>query len=252
MPDVECVASLLNRLKTLSVNKEVEIISFYELPRDQTFAKKAAQKILRNEDMYSLYKKVYAYREKEVERNLELCAKGKPSTVFADTKEQNGCCRIGQTKMFANNIAAFFEHADAIRRIWLSGAMEVYREKPEIDLHMHMVSTIVSAEEVYHGTVPVHPHKDELWIWVPQEEVAIEHLKRFLASFQFSPGLKDNPMEAEFLGENAEELAMIFKESFTDVPKVIGKKGLSIAILRFKAGSLNSRKAMVSPFLPSV
>ncbi len=252
VPDVECVASLLNRLKALSLNKEVEIISFDDLPKDQTFAKKAAQKILRNEDMYSLYKKVYAYREKEVERNLELCAKGKPSSVFSDTKEQNGCCRIGQTKMFANNISAFFKHADAIRRIWLAGAMEVYREKPEIDLHMHMISTIVSAEEVYQGTVPVHPHKDELWIWVPQEEVAVEHLKRFLASFQFSPGLKENPMEAEFSGENAEELALIFKESFTDVPKVIGKKGLPIAILRYKAGSLNSRKAMVSPFLPSV
>lgn len=248
--DVECVTSLLNRLKSLFLKKEVEVVSLDDLPRDKEFAKKAAMRILRNKDMYSLYKKAYAFREKEIERNLVHCANGEPTNIFADTKEQNGCCRVGQTKMFANNIALFEKHIDAIRKSWFEIAEEVWQKKPEIDLHLHMISTIVSADEVYKGISDTYPHKDELWIWAPSTEIAIEHLKRFLNAFQSSPGLKDNSLEVEFLGDNAEELSMIFRESFLRISHKTKKKGLPIAVLRFRAGSVNSRKAMVTPFLP--
>lgn len=250
--DIVCVASLLNRLKSLTLRREVEIISLDDLARDQNFSEKAAERILRNEDMYSLYKKVYVHREKEVEQNIAFAAKGEPSNLFADTKEQNGCCRVGQTKMFVNNIPLFFKHADVIRRVWFAAAMQVRKEKPEIDLHLHMISTIVSAEEVYKGKPSAYSHKDELWIWVAQEEIAVEHLKRFLSAFQSSPGLKKQSLEVEFLGSNGEELALIFRESFFEIPFQFSKRDLPIAILRFQAGSLNSRKAMVSPFLPSL
>ncbi len=248
--DVECAADLLNRMKSLLSKKEVEIISLDDLPRDRSFPKKAAHRILQNEEMYSLYRKVYEYREKEVEKNILLCAKGEKSNIFADTKEQNGCCRIGQTKMFAKNIPLFEKHADHIRHVWLETAKQVYKEKVEIDLHIHMISTIVSAEEVYKGTQGHYSHQDELWFWIPQEETAIEHLKRFLSAFQSSPGLKNNALEVEFLGSNADELAMVFKESFMEIPQTRSKRNLPIAVLRYKAGSLNSRKAMVSPYLP--
>lgn len=250
--DVECVVSLLNRLKSLSLGKEVEVLSLADIPRDVQFAKKSAERILRNEEMYSLYRKVYVYREAEVARNLELSAKGAPSNLFADTKEQNGCCRIGQTKLFVNNLSLFEKRADAIRLHWLQMAVETQKKKPEIDLHIHMISTIVSAEEVFKGLSGKYAHSDELWIWIPSTETAVTHLKRFLSSFQSSPGLKDNPMEVEFLGDNAEELDQIFQESFVNIPRKVRNQGMPVAVLRYRAGSLNSRKAMVSPFLPSI
>ena len=249
--DVECVVELLNRMKTLSTGGECEIISLDDLPRDKHFPKKAAQRILQNEDLYSLYKKVYAYRETEVEKNMHLAASKKPSNIFADTKEQNGCCRVGQTKLFAANVAFFEKKAEDIRRVWLETAMEIYREKPEICLHLHMMSTITSADEVYKGTQGEYKHKDELWIWIPAEDLAVEYLNRFLNAFRSSPGLKNNSLEVEFLGKNAEELSSIFKESFTSIPQKISKKDMPIAILRYNGGTLNSRKAMVSPFLPT-
>ena len=250
--DVECVVSLLNRLKSIQTGKETEILSLDDLPRGPQFPKKAAEKILRNEEMYSLYRKVYAYREKEVEHNISLCAKGEPSNLFADTKEQNGCCRVGQTKMFARNVSLFNKNGDAIRRMWLGLAKETVEKKPEIDFHLHMISTIVSAEEVYEGGAGKYSHKDELWIWIPEGESAVEHLKRFLNLFQSSPGMKNNTFEVEFLGSNADELALIFKESFIEIPTSRSNKNLPIAVLRYRAGSLNSRKAMVSPFLPKL
>lgn len=250
--DVECVASLLNRLKTLSSGKECEVVSLDDLPRDAAFPKKAAQRILQNEEMYSLYRKVYEYREKEVEQNIRLAAAGKASNLFADTKEQNGCCRIGQTKLFANNLSLFEEKSEEVRRVWLNKAMQVRKEKPEIDLHIHMISTIVSASEVYKGTQGKYAHKDEMWIWVPADVVAMEHLKRFLNSFQNSPGIKHNSLDVSFIGDNAEELSQAFKESFPPIPQRTQKDSLPIAVLRYNAGTLNSRKAMVSPFLPNL
>ncbi len=250
--DVECVASLLNRMKSIATGEEVEVISLDDIPKDKHFPKKAAKKILQTEEMYSLYKKVYDHREKEVALQILQGAKGSVSQIFADTKTQNGCCRVGQTKIFARNFSGFTKHATDIRHVWLEEAKKIAKEKPEVDLHIHMVSTIVSADEVYKGTDIHYSHKDEMWIWIPDQEIAIEHLKKFLSSFQLSPGLKGNPVEVECVGDRAQEYLDYFKESFLNVPmkKVSGKE--SFVILRYKAGSLNSRKAMISPFLPTL
>lgn len=250
--DVECVASLLNRLKSLMTGREEEIITLDDIPKDKNFPKKAAIRILQNEEMYSLYNKVYAHREKEVAENIVLARAGKPSQFFADTKVQNGCCRVGQTKLFARNMALFAPASEDIASFWLENAARINKEQPQIDLFIHMISTVTSADEVYEGKVVEYAHKDEMWLWVPDQEVAIEHLKRFLTAFQLSPGLKNNPLEVELVGPRAKEFQTYFKTSFLEVPIKVKKGKESLVIVRYKAGSLNSRKAMISPFLPSI
>ncbi len=248
--DVECVASLLNRLKSIAETKEVEVISLDDLPRDHQFPKKAAIRILQNEEMYSLYRKAYEHREKEVAEQIRLVSLRKMSHFFDDTKEQNGCCRIGQAKIFATNVSLFHKEAGNIRSVWIDSAQRVFKEKPEIVLHIQMISTIVSAKEVFSGALGQYSHKDEMWIWIPQEENALEQLRRFLTAFQFSLGLKENPLEIEFFGPNAEELKSVFKESFLKASYQMTESKESFVVIQYRAGSLNSRKAMVSPFLP--
>lgn len=254
--DIECVSSLLNRMKSLVEGREVEIISFDDLPRDDSFVNNAAKRILQNLDMYSLYRKIYHLKEESVEHNLRICVKGEPSSVFSDTKEQNGCCRVGQTKMFSKNFPTFFKHAPEIRALWYVEAKEFHRERNEFDLHMHMISTIPGAEDVFAGTEGKYPHKDELWIWIPSEEQAIEHLKSFLNAFRMAPAFTNNDLEVEFLGDNSKELDQIFNESFLPIPRKAlasdKKISIPIAVLRYKAGTINSRKAMISPYLPKL
>ncbi len=249
--DVEIVASLLNRLKTLQTGKETELVSLTNIPRDEKFAKKAAARILQHEETYSLYQKIYAHREKEVERNLGLAAEGKASNLFADTKEQNGCCRIGQTKLFVSNVGSFEKKANALRRVWLEKAQDVYKKNKAVQLHLHMISTIVSADEVYEGKPAKYTHQDELWLWVPSEEPAVEKLKLFLSRFQSSPGLQGQSLELEFLGTNSKELSLICSESFLPIGHKFSKKDLNMAVLKFGPGALNSRKALVAPYLPT-
>lgn len=250
--DVECVAEILNRLKSLSCRKEMEIIHLDDIARDASFAKKGAARILQNDDMYSLYSKIYIAKEKGVDENLKWGAQGKPSNLFADTKEQNGCCRVGQTKLFSKNFPTFEKLASSIREKWLARAQKVYAEHPEIDFHLHMISTVPGAKELYEGKSKGYAHQDEIWFWIPSTEVAIEHLKNFLSGFKTSPQVENSPMEVVFLGANGAELQQIFKESFKQVTFKTSKGALPIAVLKVQAGSLNSRKAMISPYLPTI
>ena len=252
--DVLCVASLINRLKTIQLKKETEVISLDDLPRGEAFASLAAKRILQNEEMYSLYKKIYDLKELAFEKALRLCISGEPSSVFADTKVQNGCCRVGQTKLFSKNFSFYSAHASKIRSLWYLEAKTFYEERRDCDLHMHMMSTVPGAQEMYTDHKDGYSHQDELWFWVPMEEQAIGHLKTFLNAFKNSPQIMNTQIEVEFLGENSEELEQIFAESFLPTLKKETEKEMKasvpVAVLRYKAGLLNSRKAMISPYLP--
>jgi hypothetical protein len=144
-------------------------------------------------------------------------------------------------------------HAEKVKTAWYQGAKAFYDDRADCDLHMHMMSTVPGADDVYAGNAGSYSHQDELWIWIPMQEQSIEHLEIFLSSFSRAPQVVQSQMEVEFLGENAQEFDRIFAESFPAITKKAMKKGsLPIAILRYKAGLLNSRKAMISPYLPKL
>ncbi len=253
--DVECVASLINRLKSLTVGEEIEAVNFDDLARDDKFVGVAAQRLLQNEELYSLYHKVYKAKEDAVEANILLCRENKPSSLFADTKVQNGCCRVGQSKMFAKNFPVFEMEIEKIRAFWVKEAQIFYRERPDCDLHLHMISTLAGAEDLFHGTTDEYQHRDQLWIWIPLNDSSIGHLKNFLNGFR-SLSIFQSPLtEVEFLGKHSQELGEIFNESFLPVPCKIAKNKIpdfSMAILYFPAGAINSRKAQISPYLPKL
>ena len=254
--DVECVAELLNRLKSLMEGRVVEIIELDDIPRDETFVQNAANRILQNPDMYSLYQKIYLAKEQLVEENFLLCAQGKESSIFVDTKLQNGCARVGQTKLFSNNYPSFRTHANKLREIWVKQSQEFFADRREYDLYLHMVSTVPGAEALFTGSEKGVNSRDELWIWIPMTEQSIEHLKGFLNEFRSSPQIMQiqKEIDLEFIGPSSREYHKIFNESFIPAPFHITDEHAkySIAIIRFPAGKINSRKAMISPYLPNL
>ena len=252
--DVESVASLLNRMKTIMLKKEVETIHFDDVPRDENYVQTACQKLLQNPDLHSIYRGIYEKKEKVITENLIKCAKNEPSNLFVDTKLQNGCCRVGQTKIFVSNYKTFDENKIAVCDKWYEESLKLNELKPEFDLHIHMVSTVPSADELFKGEKKECLHKDQMWVWVPFSDLSVEHLKLYLTAMKKSPKMqeqKDN-VELAFFGEHAKELSTIFKESFLRAlhkfPDV--KTKTSYAAIFYKVGSINSRKAMVTPYLP--
>ena len=116
-----------------------------------------------------------------------------------------------------------------------------------------MVSTIPGAEDLFSGAEKKLKSKDELWLWIPMTDQSIEHLKSFLNEFRSSPQILEiqKSIELEFIGPNAKELNRIFSESFLAASHQISEEGqYSMAVIRFPAGKINSRKAMISPYLP--
>lgn len=257
--DVLCVMHLLNRLKSLVSQRETEIVDFDDIKRDASFAKLAAKRILQQEDMYSIYEKLYRSRIAEIERELLLCSEGQPSDFFSDTKELNNCCRVGQTKLFASNIPCFLQHHRVLFAQWLALSSSVAASHSEIDLHMHMISTIPSADELREDSAPTYDHLDELWIWALPSRQGYAHLSGFLLAFQNAKEVKKNMTSALiFSPPDNHELEELFYRSFLRIP--IAKDDheafwlkLNLgpwALLRFTAGSINSRKASISPYLP--
>jgi hypothetical protein len=255
--DVLCVGALLNRLKTLTTGEEVESVSFDDLMGDCEFAKKAADRLLANDDLYALYRKVYRAKEEIAEQNILSSVAGHSSSFFADTKMQNGCCRVGQTKLFGSNIPTFFSHVERLRRQWFEEASAIYQEQRECDLHLHMISTLAGAEELHTGQRGRYHHLDELWIWIPKTELGIQHLKSFLHAFRALPIFAAEGNQLLLFGEGREELDLLFRESFLPIERIHASDGesaqrFSIAVLRYRAGAINSRKAQISPFLPKI
>lgn len=249
--DVECIVRLLNKMKSIALQQDMEVISLEEIPKDEKFAITAAQRILQNEEMYSIYKKIYELKEEEVEKQIIASVTDKPAAAFGDTKEQNGCCRVGQTKIFQKNYPLFAKHANALRKVWYESVNRAFEANLQIDLHLHMISTITGAEEAHTGSSGNYEHKDEIWIWSAPTTQGREHLINFLNGFSTVQAVQQNTMEVEFCGDNAEELNKLFAQDFSKGERTTSRKQhLPIAIIRFKAGLINSRKAMITPYLP--
>lgn len=253
--DIECIAQLLNRLKNLITEQKALCIDLSDLSKDSSFVTKARERILKNPDMHSIYAKIVEMREKRLKEALSSSNREELDFLLADTKEQNGCCRIGQIKLFSSIFPLFQKQSDLIRKQWLARAQYIYESHPDIDLHLQMISTIPSAKDLFEGNISSYPHQDELWIWIPDSRGAFEHLAFFLNGLQASPKMKEKAIEFEIYGnektadfQNA--LEEMVKRNFLPVSIQKQKDVATYMILKIKAGSLNSRKSMVSPYLP--
>lgn len=244
--DVETVAELLNRLKTLQVGKVVEVVPREELRGD---VKEAAKKLLQNEDFYSLYSKVYASKESAVEENIGKCLSGDYAAFFSDAKVLNVCNRVSQTKLFAKNFPHFEKNRNELITIWVEKAEEICSNAEDIDFHMHMISTVASAEEMHAGGTFEYKHQDEVWFWIPNTERGLDHMESFLSSFTEVMRPYKASMTLEIQG-NSKCLTRAFSEKFFTLPMTKSEGKKEVAILRFPPGTLNSRKSKIAPHLP--
>jgi len=245
--DIEIVMDLLNRLKRLTGSSHPPL-SLQGISYGPSFTEQASQRILRDPDMYALYSQLHRSRQEEMEKGLKMALKGDSLSLFQDTKEQNRCCRIGQIKLFPSLLPLFDRAHEAIQTLWQKKVEDIYKRRPEMDLHLMMVSTIPTADELFKGDASPTPHLDELWVWIPPTQLAQEHLSSFLNQFRASQGGRID-FHLVLKGHSG-PLEETFARNWPTLPPQREDGHEQIAILRYKAGSLNSRKAMISPYLP--
>ncbi len=253
--DVLCMKALLDRMRSIVEGGPAEAVSFSHIPNDQTFVRQAANTLLQNPDLHSIYSSLYRFREQEVEQALTRALQGLPSTLFLDTKEQNGCCRVGQTKLFHNNLETFTTHKEALRSLWQTASEAISSARPPIDFFLQMLTTVSGEREVFLGEAARWEHQDEIWIWSPDTGVAEQHLVSFLNAFQSSPTGQSVPVDVELVGPSAAAKELVFSQnlpmarSITVTPTATGP---TMVTFRFPAGSITTRKAQISPYLPKL
>lgn len=254
--DVFAVKALLDRMRSLVEGKQMESVSFSELfIGDPDFVKKAAKLLLQSHDLHSIYVHMYQFKEEEVERAMRLLLEGRTSTFFLDTKEQNGCCRIGQAKLFCKNVPTFEKHKEEIRAVYIKECQKVHAARPHIDFYLEMTSTIPSSDEVCSPNEIVWEHEDEIWIYSPDDGVSEQHLVWFLNNFQSSQTAQKIPIRISCIGKHAEGRALLCRQNFPAAKEIVVKakaEGPTIVVLSFPAGKINSRKAQISPYLPKL
>ncbi len=251
--DLDSMASLLNRLKTIKLKQEVEVINFDDLDRSDTdFAKKAALKLLKNSDLHSLYGVIYKAKEEAINQLVLDTARGDSVHFFQDTKVLGvgSYVAVGQFKHFVKNEPVIRSHMNEIRSVWVNRSKSMFKEREEVSLHMFMMSTVSSADELFFDK-PFKPnYMDELWIWIPDNKKSLHHLKNFVSEFSKSKRGQDADFVLELSG-HAVMYEKIFDEIFAhrNIKKVYIEKGPSMAIMKVDVGSMKSRKTDLAVYL---
>ncbi len=248
--DVLAVKELINRLVSLEKGEVVDLIDLSDLEESSDFAHKAASRILKTSEMYHLYHRLLSLMEQEIEAVLTETEGEKWDTLFSDTKEQNGIASITQIKLFEENFRHFERVSSNVKNHFVERSRIKHSENPSLDLFIFMLSTIPSAEELGGADVE-QSHKDELWFWIPEKGEG--HLSYFLNGFSYAA--KDIEFDLTLINDKEERLKQIFLENLkpSSIRAVLDSKVQgALACLSYSPGLINSRKTMISPYLPKL
>jgi hypothetical protein len=251
--DVECVKDLLNRMKTILVDEEVEVLHFDDLSEGPDFVQNAVSRLLRNADLFSITQKVYLQKKVFINELMKQASLKENTLFFADTKEQNGCARIGQFKLYSSNYQDYQKYEKDLKKAFIDESDKVFDRKKEIDLHIFMLSTVQGLEEKNDDDTA---HFDELWFYLPKD-APYGHMRSFLHGFSQAPHTLKSVKEILYAAQDEELAEDILASTLETSLKLKAKKvksdakGLFIT-LKVQKGSMNSRKSAISPYLPKI
>lgn len=247
--DVICVKNLLNRLASLENKKEEEIVNFDDLNQEETFVNEAASRLLSSEFLYKIYGKNQKRKEGIIqEQILRFCEEGDDS-LLKDTKIMSGYASVGQSKVFSGTVSTIESHQSILLKKWVEWCRKKYENRSEVNLYMQMISTIPDAERVYKQIKEPYSHKDSLLIWIPDSDSGWSHAECFFRQFTEQVERLQG-VTIEIFGKKSDKLQEILPTIYPSI-KINRNKGIeeTVVVFNFRAAMLNSRKAMIAPYL---
>ena len=254
--DLYCITELINRIKSIIAGKEVEVIDVSHYPRNPRYLKQAIRDVLSNEDAYSFYKEIYNHREEVVENCITDPQKN--FRCFVDRKIQNETCAVSQLKIFPGNRKAIDEHRFELLKYWFKVKDKVRSKASEVDFFLHMISTIPGGHEAYEGKMPDNGEEDEIWLSVNYDsDQSTSRFRQFLDYLKTSPKYSQISLHLSIEGPLGHGMDLISSIIRVSVPQmkydIVEQNDIPepIVVFKFKQGALNSRKADITPFLPT-
>jgi hypothetical protein len=255
--DLLAIAELLNRIKSLQLGIEVELLDFSEIPKDRRELKRCIREVLENKELYSFYKVVYDHRESVVNQLILSVEPTSDSRFFEDRKIQNQACLISQFKLFPRNWETFRKHRSTVLLNWMYLSRQARRKDSGVDFFLHMLSTIPGAQEAYHNISVNVDQDDEFWLsGMPDADESVSRMRQFFISMRKSPNHQNINLRCQIEGQNGRH-KQIFESILKDT---LGQSEFPfienpdlpypVIVFRFNQGTLNSRKAHITPLLP--
>lgn len=233
--DVECVNSLLARLETLETKKEASSLTFDNIPSGPAFAKEAAKELLALPTMKKVWEAVMLLKQQDLDENLVQFFRKKPNTLFSDTKIQNGCNLITQIKRFKESKVP----ENTVNLGWLAFAEAQHEKNLDVDLGLFMLSSITWFEG----------DQDELLMWCAPTEKGKSHLSTFI--HQFFEAVEGLEYKIEIFNDKGGFIKEAFRrQGLIEFTERQTEGNSAWARMIYPAGQLNSRKSMISPYLP--
>ena len=254
--DIICISELINRIKSILAKKEVEVIDISHYPRSPRYLKQAIREVLVNEDSYSFYKGIYDHREKVVDTWMDDSAYR--FRCFEDRKIQNETCSVSQLKLFPRNRDLFIKNREKLLKYWFDVKTMVRAKLPEVDFFLHMTSTIAGAQEAHDGSMKSNGEEDEIWLSVNYDsDQSTSRFRQFLDYIKVSPKYSQIKLHLSIEGppgKGRDTLSSIIRVTVPhmkcdliediEIPE-------PIVVFKFTQGTMNSRKADITPFLPT-
>jgi hypothetical protein len=253
--DILCVVDLINRMKSILLKKEIEVLDISHYPRNPRFLKTAIQEVLTHKETYSFYKGVYQHREEIIDSWMD--GKSENHRCFEDRKIQNETCCVSQLKLFPGNRKAFNKSRFDLLQHWFSIKNFVRSKSSEVDFFLHMVSTIAGGKEAYEGKMVDNGEEDEIWLSVNYDsDQSTSKFRQFLDYIKESPKYSQIKMHMTIEGPSGPGRDLIASILRVTVPQATydfleNDLPEPIVVFKFKQGTLNSRKADITPFLPN-
>lgn len=250
--DVYVVRDLLNKMKSLMLHREVEIVHFDNLDTESdAFASNAAKKLLQTHDLYSLYNANYRKRELKIDEMLKKATTTMEKAFFQDTKVLSKHAQVGQCKLFTSNHVIFNKKRADIQKYWIKRCTEAASKNSDLNIFVFMVSTIDSAEDLFSGASAGQGSiKDEIWITcIDGDRSGFEKAKKFLFNLLKSPKVFPQQVQVNLFGTlgNLKEATSKVSARMKVVSSVKGKTPLAEVLVDLK--SIKSRKSDIAPYL---
>lgn len=248
--DLEAVASLLN-----------EILALHEKGSPPLPSHPLLKDVLEHPQIQELFSMLDQRRVACLREEITLASqepRNNDPSLFRDTKIQNRSSRVGQIKLLPQVSSHFMENAENLRLSWAKRAKAICQSQNHLCLHLQMISTLSDDKSC-------QDCPDMLWIWCDGNERGYEHLTHFLRGFKASDAIekekawmKQNPKHKSALSvtvyaseKEAKPLKdLVFLNFLEDDSRIIIHHAQEPHIcISYRAGSINSRKSLISPYL---
>lgn len=245
--DITVMVCLINKLYSLKEEKEVVVLSLSSLdPNSESFARTAAAYILSSHYVYPLYSSMHALKEHIIVAGIKRCCEGNKQPLFEDTKIQAGYARVGQQKLFTSLASNVSDVSTLLMTKWVEEADSIFRKSSDITLHLLLISTINGAEEAFHNKRASFDHSDMMWLYNPDgmNQKSLDFIKKFISN----PNMQNKIKQIRWFGTKNKDIEMLCENLDISIDTV-NDGNINVLSIEVLPGSINSRKAMVSPFL---